>query len=128
MSITLLLSTMSVGVSTQPPGIFVVEHVGGHRERDLAHDEGGGVDGGSDVARSDLLEAGAGVAVVAEEQQILAAERLRRLRRTHDLVVVGREDHLDLRMRLQHVHGGDVAALDVPLAVEAGDHRRSSSP
>jgi hypothetical protein len=89
---------------------------------DLAHHEGRGVDGGRDVACSDLLEARAGVAVIAEQQQILAAERFCRLGRAHDLVVVGGENHLDLRMCLQHVHRRDVPAFHVPLSVKAGDH------
>jgi len=55
-------------------------------------------------------------AIATEDRKIGAVERLRRLVRAFGHEVVGREEQVDLRVRLLHVEGCLVATRDVPAA------------
>ena len=60
--------------------ILVVEHVGSDVEGDLAHDERRGVDRRRHRTGGNRLQSGAGIAIIAEQQQTLVTQCFCRLR------------------------------------------------
>ncbi len=87
----------------------------------LAHDKWCCINRGSDSALIDSFQSSS-IPIITQQNQVVSAKRFGRHGGAHDHVIIGRENDLDFGMSLKCVHAGRVAALNIPLAVQAGDH------